>query len=86
MIVGISGTFIISKYSGFYENEWSFKQIGFLRFKAKEGKLLDKYNQMWNDRLSNNRAFLIEESIFDKNQAIRFILDVIAGSEAMPLS
>ena len=36
MIVGISGTFRISKYSGFHENEWSFKQIGFLRFKPKE--------------------------------------------------
>lgn len=75
MIVGISGTFRISKYSGFHENEWSFKQIGFLRFKPKDGKLLDKYSQRWNDRISNNRTFLIEESIFDKNQAIRFILD-----------
>lgn len=75
MIVAISGTFRISKNSGFYENEWSFKQIGFLRFKSRDGKLLDKYSQRWNDRISINRTFMIEESIFDKNKAIRFILD-----------
>jgi len=75
MMVFISGTFRISKYSGFHENEWSFKQIGFLRFKPKEGKLLDKYFTKWNDRLTSNRTFIIEESIFEKNQAIRYILE-----------
>lgn len=74
MIVCISGTFRVSKNNTYHDNEWSFQRIGFLRFKAKENKLLDKYYTKWNERLLSDRVLMIEESIFNKNQAIRYIV------------
>lgn len=71
MIVCISGAFRVSTNSTFHDNKWSFYQIGFIPFKARDHKPLDNYYQQWNDRLTTNRVFLVEESIFDKQQAIR---------------
>jgi len=71
MIVCISGAFRVVSNSTFHNNKWSFYQIGFIPFKARDHKPLDNYYQRWNDRLITNRVFLVEESIFEKQQAIR---------------